>query len=75
MKVISMKKGWLGAVALLVVCSQAYAAQDQNGSGNDAQSAQVAAPKASHLPLDHGPRAEITPWVREQRRLRAQQDK
>lgn len=27
-----------------------------------------------HLPLDHGPRAEVTPWVNEQRRLRMQQD-
>jgi len=25
------------------------------------------------LPLDHGPRAEVTPWVNQQRRLRAEQ--
>lgn len=30
-------------------------------------------PKRTVLPLDHGPRAQTTPWENQQRRLHAQQ--
>jgi hypothetical protein len=74
MKVISnMKVGLCGAAILLGMACSAQAAQDQ--TSNDTQSVQAPAPKKLHLPLDHGPRAEVTPWVNEQRRLRAQQGK
>lgn len=74
MKVINMKTGLLSAAVLFAACStQVYAAQDQTDSNT--QNAQAVASKTLHLPLDHGPRAQVTPWVNEQRRLRAQQGK
>lgn len=65
-----------------------FAAQDQaliqqtrkNQLAHDALQAQAApqqsASAAMHLklPLDHGPRAEVTPWVNQQRRLRVAQE-
>jgi hypothetical protein len=74
MKNISnFKVGLLGAALLLGIANSVQAAQDP--SSNDTQSVQTPAPKKLHLPLDHGPRAEVTPWVNEQRRLRAEQGK
>jgi len=70
--------------AALVTTS--YAAQDQsliqtarkNQLADDAKTEQTVAAKPTQqpaqklvLPLDHGPHAVVTPWVNEQRRLRA----
>jgi len=68
----------------------AFAAQDQsliettrkNQLANDAKNMQEAAPSVKSekapeqlkLPLDHGPHAQVTPWVNEQRRLRAKEE-
>lgn len=84
----AMKCGLLGVVTALSVVSagNAFAAQDQalldathrNQITNDAKNKQVASadttPKKPSLQLDHGPRAEVTPWVNEQRRLHAKQE-
>ena len=71
----NMKAGLLAMVIVLGACATPeMAAQDQ--AGNATQNEQTAATSTKlTLPLDHGPRAEVTPWVNEQRRLRAQQGK
>lgn len=66
--------------------TNSFAAQDQsliqttrkNQLANEAKNEQAVAAKPVQqsaqklvLPLDHGPRAVVTPWVNEQRRLRA----
>ena len=73
-----------------VFACSAVAAQDQslidttrkNQLANDAKNRQEAATsgkseKAAEqvkLPLDHGPHAQVTPWVNEQRRLHAKEE-
>lgn len=78
-----MRKQTLVISALLniALASSALAAKDdvllqitrKNQLAYDAaQSAQPAAPANKLvLPLDHGPRAVVTPWVNQQRRLKA----
>ncbi len=39
-----------------------------------AKAAATDTPKKLVLPLDHGPRAQTTPWSNQQRRLRAEQE-
>jgi len=83
MKVISVFSLLILNAALMTA---SHAAQDQslihtarkNQLANDAKAEQAAAPKPAQqpaqklvLPLDHGPHAVVTPWVNEQRRLRA----
>lgn len=84
MKIIGknmLKTSLLGASLLLGSMVSFAARAEQASVTNDTQSAGTTAQAASttqkklHLPLDHGPRAEVTPWVNEQRRLRAQQGK
>lgn len=47
--------------------------QKQNSAQTQATSANEA-PKRIVLPLDHGPRAQVTPWVNQQRLRRAEQE-
>lgn len=84
-----MKKSTLIRAILIqcVLTSSAIAAQDQaliqetrkNQLAHDAQASQapaestVTAKKVS-LSLDHGPRAVVTPWVNQQRILRAEKE-
>jgi hypothetical protein len=84
-----MKKFSLLCAVLVqfALAASAIAAQDQalvqetrkNQLAHDAQDskapteASVAADKLV-LPLDHGPRAVVTPWVNQQRRLRAEEE-
>ena len=69
-----LKTSLLG-MALLFGSTACFAQADQD-TAKDAQSAAAATTReAQHLPLDHGPRSEVTPWVNEQRHLRAQQEK
>ena len=70
-----------------VITASAIAAQDQsliqetrkNQLAHDAQASQAPAepavtPKKVSLSLDHGPRAVVTPWVNQQRILRAEEE-
>ncbi len=50
----------------------AHDAQDSQKKPSSEQSAGVA--KKLVLPLDHGPHAVVTPWVNQQRRLRAEDE-
>ena len=68
------------------LAASAIAAQDQalvqetrkNQLAHDAQDAKAPEPAVAAnkqaLSLDHGPRAVVTPWVNQQRRLRAEED-
>ncbi|HEV7817079.1 MAG TPA: hypothetical protein VGP06_18515 [Janthinobacterium sp.] len=53
------------AIAAAQKTPTAQAAPDQTAQ---------ATPPVKALPLDHGPRAEVTPWVNQQHRLQAQQE-
>jgi hypothetical protein len=73
-----MKK--LPAILLAMTCMSAVGnvtasdqAQGTNPSPATAGQMQTtsANTKASKLPLDHGPRAQVTPWVNQQRRKQA----
>jgi hypothetical protein len=85
-----MKKSFTYLFILLNTASagSAIAAQDQaliqqtrkSQLAYDALQAQAAPQQSANalmnlkLPLDHGPRAEVTPWVNRQRRLRAEEE-
>ena len=84
-----MKKSPLLCAVLfqLAFAASAIAAQDQaliqetrkNQLAHDAQTSQASPPPAAPakkvaLSLDHGPRAVVTPWVNQQRRLRAEEE-
>jgi hypothetical protein len=64
-----MKKLSISAFVLsnLIFAASAIAAQDTQVTSD--QMADII--KNLKLPLDHGPRAVVTPWVNQQRRLRA----
>jgi hypothetical protein len=68
----------LAAFTTLTLASALAAPQDAAiAEAKKVQAAAVSdaadAPAAKKYPLDHGPRAEVTPWVNEQRRLQDQQ--
>lgn len=85
-----MKKLFACMLALLntAFAGIAVAAQDQalvqqtrkNQVAQDAQQMHAAPQQLASaaanlkLPLDHGPRAEVTPWVNRQRRIRAEEE-
>ncbi|HSY27972.1 MAG TPA: hypothetical protein VK832_10745 [Burkholderiaceae bacterium] len=83
-----MKKFSILCAVLLqfALTASAIAAQDQalvqetrkNQLAHDAQDAKVSEPAVAAnkqaLSLDHGPRAVVTPWVNQQRKLRAEAD-
>lgn len=60
---------------LIEQARKAKAAKLQREATQQSQSgvAESGTPKRLVLPLDHGPRAQTTPWLNQQRRLRAEQ--
>ncbi len=65
-------------VLMLLVANDSFAAGDtaQDSAGNGVIARPAAASEggsvsAMVLPLDHGPRATTTPWLNQQRRLKA----
>lgn len=61
---------------LIEQARKAKAAKMQREAKQQSQSAvaETGTPKKLVLPLDHGPRAQTTPWSNQQRRLRAEQE-
>jgi len=71
--------------AIAAVAVPAFAGRDAAQISQQEKSSQAVAEQRAHetarlgkaatkivLPLDHGPRAETTPWLNQQRRLRAE---
>lgn len=72
-----MKKQLCTLFAAISVGTAAYAAADESVQSTSKASTRpttTTKSTAQHHALDHGPRAEVTPWVNEQRRKQANKE-